>query len=69
MLHKISIFTLTETIKDRTILRRLMDIIRDAGGAAVAGAQFAFMIGVIGGLSLLILNTNILKKAEDVGGI
>tara|TARA_R110002012_G_scaffold321772_2_gene551265 strand:+ start:2814 stop:2954 length:141 start_codon:yes stop_codon:yes gene_type:complete len=46
-----------------------MDIFRDAGSAAVAGAQFAFMIGVIGGLSLLITKTNILKKAEDVGGL
>lgn len=69
-LHKIWHFSLTERLKDRSTMRSHMGFIDDGVQGAVAGMQMAFLLAIVGGISILILNRNILEKAESsVGGI
>jgi len=51
-------------------MRSHMGFIDDGVQGAVAGMQMAFLLAIVGGISILILNKNILEKAErSVGGI
>ena len=46
-------------------MRFHMGFIDDGVQGAVAGMQMAFLLAIVGGLSILILNRNILETAEN----